>query len=221
MTVDGNDAEPISDALLNEVRSYDTATLFEAAGQVGAMNSEIRPIDSGYRLAGPALTVACPPGDNLMIHAAMAEARPGEVLVVQCHDAGYGVWGEVLMTSAMALGIAGLVIDGSVRDVPALRKARIPVFCRAISIRGAGKTRRGLLRQPVSCGGEIVWPGDIVIADDSGIVVIARSALAQVLANARQRQAKEATIMEALRGKQTTLDLLDLRKAVMHAKSPS
>lgn len=94
-----------------------------------------------------------------MLHAAVADARPGEILVVQCHDASFGVWGEVLMTSAMAQGIAGLIIDGSVRDVDALRAARFPVFSRGLALKGAVKARRGLLRQPISCGGLLVWPG--------------------------------------------------------------
>jgi 4-hydroxy-4-methyl-2-oxoglutarate aldolase len=203
-------AEPPDPTFFEALRSFDTATLFESASQPGFMGPEIRPIQAGLRIAGPALTVACPAGDNLMLHAALAEALPGEVLIVQCHDASYGVWGEVLMTSAMARGVAGLVIDGAVRDIEALRAASFPVFCRALSIRGATKKRRGLLRQPVSCGGVLVFPGDIVVADDSGTVVIAPAEIDEVLARARQRQSKEAGMMAALRAQRTTLDLLDL-----------
>jgi len=205
-----NDVAPADRAIFDALRMIDTATLFESAAEPGFMGPDIHPIDSGLRIAGPALTVACPGGDNLMLHAALAEALPGEILVVQCHDASYGVWGEILMTSAMARGVAGLVIDGAVRDIEALRAARFPVFCRAFSIRGATKKRRGLLRQPISCGGVLVFPGDIVVADDSGIVVIAPAEIDEVLVRARQRQSKEAGMMTALQEQRTTLDLLDL-----------
>jgi 4-hydroxy-4-methyl-2-oxoglutarate aldolase len=199
---------------LRELRNFDTATLYEAAGQAEAMASGIRPIQDGYHVVGPALTVACPAGDNLMLHAALAEARPGEVLVVQCHDASFGVWGEVLTTSALALGVAGLIVDGGVRDVPAIRNSGFPVFCRAISIRGAAKKRHGLVRVPISCGNILVWPGDMIIADDSGVIAIPISELESTLANARARQAKEDGLMKALRKKRTTLDLLELKPAL-------
>lgn len=202
-----------------ELLAYDTGTLFESANEPGLMVSEIRPLDHGYKVAGRALTVACPAGDNLMLHAALGEAEPGEVLVVQCHDSTYGVWGEVLMTSAIARGVAGLIIDGAVRDVEALRAAKFPVFCRAVSVRGAAKKRLGLLRQPISCGGILVWPGDFVIADESGVVVISPADLPQVLAKAKQRQSKEATIMAGLRNRRTTLDLLDLNVALANARA--
>jgi 4-hydroxy-4-methyl-2-oxoglutarate aldolase len=205
-----NEAEPAGPAIIAALRAIDTATLYESAAQPGFMGPEIRPIDSGLRIAGPALTVACPAGDNLMLHAALAEARPGEILVVQCHDASYGVWGEILMTSAMARGVAGLVIDGAVRDVEALRAAGFPVFCRALAVRGAAKKKRGILRQPVSCGGVLVFPGDYVIADDSGVVIIAPEEIEQVLNQARQRQSKETEMMAALQARRTTVDLLGL-----------
>ena len=202
---------PVSDATLEALRAFDTATLYEAAGQVGAMVPEMHPLARGQRIAGPALTVACPPGDNLMLHAAVAGASPGEVLVVQCHDFSYGVWGEVLMTAAQARSIAGLILDGAVRDVPALREAGFPIFCRAVSMRAAAKTRRGTLRQPISCGGLLVWPGDLVVADDTGVVILPPANVDQVLERARARQQKEAALFTELRGGRTTLELLGLR----------
>src|SRR3989442_5023059 len=107
------------------------------------MVPEIRPLARGMRMAGPALTVACPPGDNLMLHAAVADAAPGDILVAQCHDFTFGVWGEVLMTAAQARGIAGLIPDGAGRGVEALERAGFPVFCRAVSMRAATEARRG------------------------------------------------------------------------------
>ena len=196
---------------VSELRSFDTATLFESSSLASSIDPDLRPISPGLKIVGPALTVACPPGDNLMLHAAVAGAQPGEVLVVQCHDHTFGVWGEVLMTSAMAHGIAGMIIDGSVRDVDSMRAAGFPVFARGFALRGAAKRRLGLLRQPISCGGALVHPGDIVVADDSGIVVLEPATLEETLARARRRRDDESQMMNALRAKETTIDLLNLR----------
>src|SRR3989442_6261946 len=145
------------------------------------MVPEIRPLARGMRMAGPALTVACPPGDNLMLHAAVADAAPGDVLVAQCHDFTFGVWGEVLMTAAQARGIAGLILDGAVRDVPALERSGFPIFCRAVSMRAATKARRGIVRMPVTCGGQLVRPGDVVAADETGVGVLPPARLPEVM----------------------------------------
>ena len=200
----------LSEEMLQALRRFDTAMLYEAGGQVGAMIPEMRPLERGLRVAGAALTVVCPPGDNLMLHAAVADASPGEVLVAQCHDFSYGVWGEILMTAARARGVAGLIVDGAVRDVTALGEAAFPVFCRAVSIRAATKVRRGAMRIPVSCGGLLVWPGDLVVADDNGIVVLARTDLDGLLAKAQARQQKEAALVTRLLQGRTTLELLGL-----------
>jgi 4-hydroxy-4-methyl-2-oxoglutarate aldolase len=205
----------LAEALL----AFDSATLFESAEQPGSLAAEIRPLAPGYRIAGPALTVACPPGDNLMLHAALAEARLGEVLVAQCHDLSYGVWGEVLATSAMARGVVALIIDGAVRDIDAMRAKGFPVFARGTALRGAAKKRRGLLRQPISCGGLLVWPGDMVMADDSGIVVLAPGDVAGTLQRAAARLAKEETMMAALRTGATTVELLQLAPALDAARA--
>src|SRR3989441_4387955 len=148
-------ASSVGGILVKAIANFDTATLYEAAGQQGAMVPEIRPLARGTRLAGPALTVACPPGDNLMLHAAVADAAPGDVLVAQCHDFTFGVWGEVLMTAAQARGIAGLILDGAVRDVGALERAGFPIFCRAVSMRAATKARRGHPPVPAAGGGPV------------------------------------------------------------------
>jgi len=199
-----------ADQIASRLLGFDTATLYESAEQPGFMIPDIRPVELGYRVAGPALTVACPGGDNLMLHAAVADARPGEVLVVQCHDLTYGVWGEVLMTAATARGIRALIIEGGVRDIDALRAAKFPVFCRAVAMRGAAKKRRGLVRQPISCGGVLVWPGDLVVADDSGVLVLPAGEVERVIERARQRQREEEAMMKELRNNQTTVNLLDL-----------
>jgi 4-hydroxy-4-methyl-2-oxoglutarate aldolase len=174
------------------------------------MEPEIRMLSGNDRLAGPALTVACPPGDNLMIHLAVAHAQTGIVLVAQSHDPGYGVWGEVLTVAAMARGIAGLVLDGSVRDLGAIRRLGFPVFARGTALPGTTKSVRGTIGQATTCGGALVWPGDIVVADESGVVLIRQDEAEQVLARALERCRKEAAIMEELRGGRTTVDLLGL-----------
>ena len=209
---------PKNDTLLKAIANFDTATLYEAAGQQGAMVPEIRPLARGTRMAGPALTVACPPGDNLMLHAAVADAAPGDILVAQCHDFTFGVWGEVLMTAAQARGIAGLILDGAVRDVEALERAGFPVFCRAVSMRAATKARRGILRMPVTCGGQLVRPGDVVVADETGVVILPVAGLEDVMERARARQEREEKLLQELRGGKTTLELLGLKPLLDDAK---
>src|SRR5947208_14159297 len=160
---------PKNDTLLKSIGDFDTATLYEAAGQQGARVPEMRPVSRGMRVVGPALPVACPPVDNLTFHAAVAAAARGDVLVVQCHDFAFGVWGEVLLTAAQARGIAGLILDGAVRDVPALERSGFPIFCRAVSMRAATKVQRGMVPMPVAVGGQVVRPGDAVAADATGV----------------------------------------------------
>jgi 4-hydroxy-4-methyl-2-oxoglutarate aldolase len=161
------------------------------------MGPEIRMLSGDGRLAGPAVTVMCPPGDNLMIHVAVAQAQPGTVLVAQCHNPGYGVWGEVLTTAAMARGIAGLVLDGSVRDLGAIRRLGFLVFARGTALPGTAKRSSGMI-------------GDIIVADESGIVIVQPETAQSVLAKAEERCRKEAAIMDELRGGRTTIELLGL-----------
>lgn len=196
--------------LAARLAAFDTATLYEAAGQRGAMAPGLHSLLPGVRVSGPALTVACPPGDNLMLHAAVAEARPGEIIVAQVHDPSFGVWGEVLTVAAMARGVKALVIDGAVRDIDSIRGLGFPIFARGTALPSARKSERGCLRMPTSCGGQLVWPGDYVAADDSGIVVLAAGGAETALAAAAARRDKEAAMMEDLRQGRTTMDLLQL-----------
>ena len=146
-----------------------------------------------------------------MLHVAVEEAKPGEVLVAQVNGAGYGVWGEVLSVAAMARGIVALVIDGSVRDIDSIQELGFPVFAQGTALHSADKRELGCIGVPISCGGLLVWPSDYVLADDSGVVVIPRAAVEQTLAAAAARVAKETAIMDGLRHGQTTMDLLELR----------
>jgi len=204
-----NNADRTGTTVVERLRALDTATLFES-GARATMGSEIRMLSGDCRLPGPTLTVVCPPGDNLMIHLAVARAETGAVLVAQCHDPAYGVWGEVLTVAAKARGIAGLVLDGSVRDLGAIRRLGFPVFARGTALPGATKSARGAIGLVATCGGALVWPGDIIVADESGIVFIRPDEAEHVLARAEERCRKEAAIMNELRAGRTTMDLLGL-----------
>jgi 4-hydroxy-4-methyl-2-oxoglutarate aldolase len=196
-------------SLGERLSALDTATLYES-GASGTMTPDIKMLSSDRRLAGPALTVMCHPGDNLMIHVAVARAQPGTVLVVQTQDASYGVWGEVLTVAAIARGIAGLVVDGSVRDLGAIRRLGFPVFARGTALRGTTKSARGAVGTMITCGGALVSLADLIVADESGIVVIRPEEVEHVLERAQERSGKEAAMMNELRAGRTTMDLLGL-----------
>lgn len=198
--------------VMRELAVLGTATVYEAAGQQGQMDPAIRPLLAGVTLFGPALTVECHPADNLMIHLAVAIAHPGDVLVVNA--GGYlraGAWGEILTVAAQARGVAGLVIDGAVRDVRRIREMGFPVFARGVSLGATTKQAPGRLAVPVVCAGVLVRPGDIVLGDDDGVVVVDREQAEAVLRAARRRAEREQAIILALNQGATTLDLLELR----------
>lgn len=187
-------------------------TLHEAMGQRGAMPSSIKPIYPGMKVSGSALTVRCKPGDNLPIHTAVAEALPGDVLVVD-YD-GFlesGPFGDVLATACRAKGVVGLVIDGCVRDGLVLKEMRFPVFARGLCMKGSSKVHPGDVGVPIVCAGVRVAPGDVIVGDDDGVVVIPLGAVAQTFAAAREREDKESAMKERLMQGETTLDLLGLR----------
>lgn len=191
-----------------------TATLHEAGGKIGALPSAIRPVAPAFRLAGPALTVHSPPGDNLWLHRALDIARPGDVLVVFCggaHEHGY--WGEVMATMAQARGLGGLVIDGCVRDGALLSQMGFPVFARGLCIRGTGKdfAAMGWINHPVTMGDVVVHAGDLVVGDGDGVVALPRERIEGILAAASTREAQEAAILERLRAGESTLDVYGWR----------
>ena len=194
-----------------ELSEFGSATVYEAAGGVGALDAEIHAVWKGAACSGPALPVECVTGDNLAIHRAVAACAGGEVLVVAAHGHLAGYWGEVLTVAAIARGVAGLVIDGGVRDVEALERHAFPVFARGLSIQGTVKHEPGRLGEPMVCGGVLVRPGDVVVADADGVAVVAAERLAEVLEKSRARTEREREIMARLREGELTLDLLGLR----------
>lgn len=205
----------ITAAQLDQLKRLGTATIHEAQGQRGAVDPRIAPLDPSMRLAGPALTVDIRPGDNLMIHYALTKARPGDVLVVDAKafvDA--GPWGDVLTFAAQQIGIAGLVIDGAVRDASQIVEMGFPVFCRGLSIRGTNKHQPGKLNLPLILGGAAVRPGDIVVGDRDGLVVVAADEVPEVIAASAAREQKEAQMRARLAQGATMVELLGLRETL-------
>jgi 4-hydroxy-4-methyl-2-oxoglutarate aldolase len=203
--------EPNSETIAKRFVGFDPATLYEAAGRRGMVDPTIRPAWAGAHVCGVASTVECPPGDNLMLHHAVAAAKPGIVIVATM--GGYllaGAWGEILTVAAQAKGVVGLVADGAVRDIAAISEREFPVFSRALAIGSCTKERFGSLDVPIQFGGVTVRPGDIVVGDVDGLVIVPQERAEEVLAAASARRMREAEIMEELRKGKTTIELLRL-----------
>ena len=191
--------------------AFDPATVYEAAGKRGMVDPAIRPAWSGARLCGRAITVQCPPGDNLGLHHAVIVAEPGDVLVATV--SGFlmaGAWGEVLTEAALARGIAGLCIDGCVRDIAAIEALRFPIFSRGLAIGSCTKTQPAAINCPITFGGVLVRPGDFILGDPDGLVVVEQEAVEMVCASARARHETERRIIAGLRSGKTTVELLGL-----------
>jgi 4-hydroxy-4-methyl-2-oxoglutarate aldolase len=189
------------------------ATVHEAMGRVGLLDAGIRPIFPDARVAGSAVTVICGPGDNLMIHAAVSVVRPGDVLVVTTFSpSNAGMFGELLGESSRAHGVAGLVIDAAVRDTAELTAMGFPVWSRAIWAQGTTKAIAGSVNVPIVCAGAGVHPGDVIVGDADGVVVIPRAEAPAAVAAAEERVAKEARTRERLRAGELGLDIYGLRE---------
>ncbi len=181
-----------SKEVVDQFRPIGSATVHEASGRKGAVNPAIKPIARGTRICGPAFTVQCHPGDNLMLHKALQRAQPGDILVASVggyYDAGY--WGGLMATAAMARNLGGLAIDGCIRDSAEITKMGFPVFCRGFCIWGTAKNVLGLINHPLIFGGVLVKPGDLILGDDDGIVVVDRAEANAILEQSRRRIAAE------------------------------
>jgi 4-hydroxy-4-methyl-2-oxoglutarate aldolase len=192
------------------------ATVHEAQSRTGLMQPYMRPIYAEARVAGSAITVLCPRGDNLMIHAAMEVCRAGDVLVVTTmaesnHGSSWGMFGDLLATSCRARGVAGLVIDAGVRDTAELGAMHFPVWSKSISAQGTVKASAGSVNIPIVCAGSQVDPGDVIIGDADGVVVVRRSAAAAVAKAGQERRAKEVRTRERLKAGELGIDIYGLR----------
>lgn len=200
---------------LDELARFGVATVHEALGRIGYLGSRIRPIQQDARIAGSAVTALCWPGDNLMIHAAVEQCGPGDILVVSttspCTD---GLFGELLATSLAARGVRGLVMVAGVRDTAELRAMGFPVWTRHVSAQGSVKATAGAVNVPMIVGGQSVHPGSAILADDDGVLTVPARDLARAIQASHAREAKEQATREALADGELGLDRYGLRALI-------
>ncbi|MCU7728214.1 4-carboxy-4-hydroxy-2-oxoadipate aldolase/oxaloacetate decarboxylase [Actinoplanes sp. KI2] len=191
---------------------YGVATVHEAVGRVGYLGPEFRPAWAGARVGGTAVTVLCWPGDNLMIHVAVEQCRPGDVLVVATNSPSTdGLFGELFAGALQHRGVRGAVLASGVRDVADLREMRFPVWARAISAQGSVKATAGAVNVPIVLGGQTIHPGDVIVADDDGVTVVPRLDVPHALGAAKARLDKEAATRAAFAEGELGLDRYGLR----------
>jgi 4-hydroxy-4-methyl-2-oxoglutarate aldolase len=200
---------------VSELAELGTATVYEASGREGLVDLDLHQLIPGSRAAGPARTVRCGQGDNLMVHAAMDKAQPGDVLVFTMPEPEpVALIGDLLVTQAKAKGVAALLVDAGVRDTEDLRELGVPIWTRWIRVRGATKTEVGAIDEPVELGGATIRPGDTVVLDADGAVIVRQERKDDVLAASRARLEQEAVKRAKLQGGQLSYDLDNLRARV-------
>ena len=204
--------------LVEQLGEYSAATIHEAQGRLGALDSTIKPVDPTMSLCGPAFTVRCAPRDNIMLQVAIAHAQPGDVIVVSAGEyAEAGSFGDVLANACVAKDLGGLVTDTGVRDTQELRELGFPVFSFSVCMKGTVKETVGPMAEPVLIGGEIVNPGDVIRADADGVVVVRRDDVADVIRKSQERVAAEDAYIAAYRSGKSVIEVSNLA-AVLEAK---
>lgn len=202
----------VSAEKIEKLKILGAATIHEAQGRRGAFDSGIKPLDRNMRVAGPAYTVDSEPADNLMLHYALTRIKAGDVLVVDAK--GFlesGIWGDVMTAGAQAKGVAGFIVDGCVRDAATTIEAGFPVFSRGLSIKGSGKRQVGKVECAITCGGVRINPGDIIIGDCDGVVVVEPSEVDEVIRLSQAREDNEAKLRDRLAAGETTFDIMGLK----------
>lgn len=200
-------------ALVAELSSYGVSTAHEALGRSGYLGPGLRPVQPGSRAWGTAVTAVCWPGDNLMVHVAAERCEPGDILVVTTVSPSTDAMvGELIATSLRARGVAGAVVNAGVRDVAALREMEFPVWSAAVCAQGTVKATAGAVNVPVSIGGQVISPGDAIIADDDGVLAVAAGLVRGTLEAAKQRAEREAATRRRLAAGELGLDIYGMRE---------
>lgn len=197
-------------ALIDELGTFSAATIHEAQGRKGALDSGIKPIDRDMSFCGSAFTVVCHPRDNLMLQVAISYAEPGDVLVVSSGDQPAGQFGDVLANACVARGITALVTDGGIRDSREIRELGFPVFAKHICMEGTVKETLGPINQPLVIGGQLIRPGDVLKGDCDGVVLVERAEVAFAIEASRQRDAAEAAYIERYKNGETPIQVSGL-----------
>ena len=196
--------------LVEAINGIGTATIHEAGGQIGALPSYIKPVSDNWYVCGVATTVLSPPKDNLWLHRGIYQTQPGDVMIVDTggfHEAGY--WGEIMTHAAQQVGMAGLVIDGGVRDGSILEELGMPVFSAGLCIRGTTKNKDayGAINEPIRIGEIWIFPGDLIVADRDGVVVVPQSRIAEITEKSKAREDKESVTISKLKAGERTVDM--------------
>lgn len=205
--------------IIEEFKKLDVSTVYEAQGKTGLMSHNLKPILQGKTICGPAVTSVCFAGDNLMVHAAIEVCQPGDILVITTiGESTAGMIGELIVTALIKKGVQGVIIDSGIRDVAHIRKIDFPIWTKAISPQGNTKSKGGWVNSPAVCGGGEVNPGDLIMADDDGVMVVKKEDLEFALESSKQRMEREEQTKAKIARGEISLDFYSLRETLNQEK---